>query len=679
MFLTKQDPFSKSTDMAAIIAAKDWNATAVGSIEMWSVSLRSTLGVMLNSRFPMFLFWGGELTCFYNDACHEGFGINGKHSSILGKPGAMLLSETWRIIFPIIEELIANGEASWYQDQKFPIFRNGKMEDTYWTSSYSPVNNESGKFEGVLVTMNEVTEKVEARKKMEDAEERTRLASEIAEIATWDLDLQTHTMIHSKNLAVIFGHQKTVQLTYADIMWQLHPDDLVNIVEKAFELAIHSGIYKYEARLIKHNGELGWIRSHGKIFFDAGDEPLKIVGTLIDITEEKNRREIMRKSELKFRLLADSMPQLIWTADAIGNLNYYNLSIFTYTGMNQLDLDTGGFQRLIHPNEIEQYRSQWNTAQATGANFLFEHRLLRHDGEYRWHLSQALAQKDISGSIQMWVITSTDIQQQKTFTDQLETQVNERTAELESTNINLVKMNIQLQSFVYVSSHDLQEPLRKIQTFISRLLDTEQMNFTANARDYFERINVSSKRMQSLIQDLLAYSRTDLTNQVDKGFVITNLQELAEQVTDDYSEIIMETKAIVDINNLCETKVIPFQFRQLLNNLIGNSLKYRRPHIVPHIIIKGNRIKGQTINDLGANPDLFYCHISISDNGIGFSMEYKDRIFEIFQRLHNKEQYSGTGIGLAIVKKIVENHRGMITVSGTENEGAVFNIYIPEL
>ena len=416
-----------------------------------------------------------------------------------------------------------------------------------------------------------------------------------------------------------------------------------------------------------------------KIFFDAGDEPLKIVGTLIDITEEKNRREIMRKSELKFRLLADSMPQLIWTADAIGNLNYYNLSIFTYTGMNQLDLDTGGFQRLIHPNEIEQYRSQWNTAQATGANFLFEHRLLRHDGEYRWHLSQALAQKDISGSIQMWVITSTDIQQQKTFTDQLETQVNERTAELESTNINLVKMNIQLQSFVYVSSHDLQEPLRKIQTFISRLLDTEQMNFTANARDYFERINVSSKRMQSLIQDLLAYSRTDLTNQVDKGFVITNLQELAEQVTDDYSEIIMETKAIVDINNLCETKVIPFQFRQLLNNLIGNSLKYRRPHIVPHIIIKGNRIKGQTINDLGANPDLFYCHISISDNGIGFSMEYKDRIFEIFQRLHNKEQYSGTGIGLAIVKKIVENHRGMITVSGTENEGAVFNIYIPEL
>lgn len=160
--------------------------------------------------------------------------------------------------------------------------------------------------------------------------------------------------------------------------------------------------------------------------------------------------------------------------------------------------------------------------------------MLRHDGEYRWHFSRALAQKDSVGSIQMWVVTSTDIQQQKAFTDQLENQVKERTAELESTNKNLIKMNIQLQSFVYVSSHDLQEPLRKIQTFISRLQDTEQMKFTANAKDYFDRINLASKRMQNLIQDLLAYSRIDLT---DKVFVLTDLQEIAEKVKDDSAKL----------------------------------------------------------------------------------------------------------------------------------------------
>jgi PAS domain S-box-containing protein len=135
--------------------------------------------------------------------------------------------------------------------------------------------------EGVLVTMNNVTDKVETRKKMEDAEERSRLAAEIAQIATWDLDLQAHTMIHSESLATIFGHEKSVKLSYQQLMEHLYQEDLINIVDKAFEFAMQTGIYKYEARIHKHNGDSGWIRSHGKIFFDAKNEPLKIVWTLI--------------------------------------------------------------------------------------------------------------------------------------------------------------------------------------------------------------------------------------------------------------------------------------------------------------------------------------------------------------------------------------------------------------
>ena len=258
----------------------------------------------------------------------------------------------------------------------------------------------------------------------------------------------------------------------------------------------------------------------------------------------------------------------------------------------------------------------------------------------------------------------------------MEREVNERTAELKNTNINLVKMNIELQSFVYVSSHDLQEPLRKIQTFISRLNDTEEMKFSAVAKEYFEKINAAANRMQSLILDLLAYSRTNLT---DKVFVIKNLQELAEEIKEDYRERIKETNAVVEIHNLFEAKVIPFQFRQLFNNLIGNAIKYSRPGIPPHILISGSQINGFEIKNLGARVDCTYCHISIADNGIGFDMEFKDKIFQIFQRLHSNTEYSGTGIGLAIVKKIVENHNGIITASGAENQGAIFDIYIPEL
>ncbi|UPT71860.1 MAG: PAS domain-containing protein [Flavobacterium sp. JAD_PAG50586_2] len=590
MFSIQQSTLSKRGGMGEIISTSDWSASPVGIIDIWPLGLRSTLGIMLNSKFPMFLFWGEELTCFYNDACHLSLGIDEKHSEILGKSGAGLLPEVWQTILPIIQELKVSGEPSWHEDQWFPILRKGKKENTYLTSSYTPINDELGKLEGILITMNDVTDKVESRKKLEDAEERTRLATEIAQMGTWDLDLQTHSMIHSESLAAIFGHEKNIKLSYQQIMEQFDYDDLVNIVDKAFELAMKTGIYKYEARINKPNGDIGWIRSHGKIFFDANDEPLKIVGTLIEITEEVNRREILMKNEAKFRLLADSMPQLIWTADAVGNLNYYNLSVFTYTGRTTLSMKIGDWITLVHPEEREAYESKWETAMATGENFTFEHRLLCHDGLYRWQLSHAIAQKDALENIQMWVGTSTDIQRQKTFTEELEKQVQERTVELEINNVNLVKMNIELQSFVYVSSHDLQEPLRKIQTFISRLTDTEEISLSDIAREYFLRINVAAKRMQSLIQDLLEYSRTNLT---DKVFVLKNLQELAEEVKEDYSERILETKAIITINIVCETKVIPFQFRQLLNNLIGNALKFTKAGRIPHIEINGNYIKGK--------------------------------------------------------------------------------------
>ena len=670
-----QDSLSRGGNMAVIIGDKDWSTSALGTIESWPEGLRATLGIMLNSKFPMFLFWGRELTCFYNDACHEGMGINGKHSDILGECGARVLSETWPIILPIIDELLVSGEASWHEDQWLPVFRNGIMEDTYWTSSYSPVNNESGMFEGILVALNDVTEKVVSRKKMQEAEERSRLATEIAEIATWDLDLRTHKMIHSESLASIFGHHKTAKLTNEQMMDQLHPEDLTNIVEKAFELAISTGIYKYEARIVKKDGRLGWIRSHGKIFFDTNNEPLNIIGTLIDVTEERNRSEILMESEAKFRLLADSMPQLIWTADTLGNLNYYNHSLLTYTGLTKFQSRTDDWLDLLPKDEREHYATEWSTAMASGNDFVLEHRLRRHDGQYRWHLSRAIAQIDLDGKIQMWVGTSTDIQQQKTFTEELEKQVLERTAELENSNNKLIKMNIELQSFVYVSSHDLQEPLRKIQTFISRL-NSEETKLPSNVRTYFDRIGVAAKRMRALIQDLLDYSKTNLGDNV---FVLTDLQLLAEQVREDFNETVTETHAVVEIHGLCEIKVIAFQFRQLLNNLLGNALKFTRPGITPHITISGNYVKGLDIDDLAATPTLNYCHISIADNGIGIPTQYRDKIFEVFQRLHSRDDYPGTGIGLAIVKKIVENHKGIIVGSATANGGATFDIYIPEI
>jgi len=183
-----------------------------------------------------------------------------------------------------------------------------------------------------------------------------------------------------------------------------------------------------------------------------------------------------------------------------------------------------------------------------------------------------------------------------------------------------------------------------------------------------------SYRMQTLIEDLLAYTRTGTTERIFKR---TDLGELAKEVVEEFGEALTENKGRVEIGEMCTVNVIPFQIRQLLQNLISNSFKFAKEDIPPHITIRSIIVEGSTVTDTQLTAQRKYCLLSVSDNGIGFEPQYKDRIFEVFQRLHGKDQYKGTGIGLAIVKKIVDNHNGVVTATGALGEGAFFQVYLP--
>ena len=261
-------------------------------------------------------------------------------------------------------------------------------------------------------------------------------------------------------------------------------------------------------------------------------------------------------------------------------------------------------------------------------------------------------------------------EKQKTFTDLLEKEVQIRTKQLEENYNSLEKLNKELESFAYISSHDLQEPLRKIQTFVSIISAKELDNLSEKGKEYFQRIQNSAERMQNLINDLLAYSHTSIDN---RKFEISDLRMVVDQVTDDLKEEIAAKNAKIEIIETCEANFIPFQFRQLLYNILSNALKFSRTDIKPVISIKCSIINKPT----GFGTKEKHCHIQISDNGIGFEQQYGEKIFELFRSLHPKEEYNGTGIGLAIVKKIVENHKGTITASGKLQEGATFDIYLP--
>lgn len=271
--------------------------------------------------------------------------------------------------------------------------------------------------------------------------------------------------------------------------------------------------------------------------------------------------------------------------------------------------------------------------------------------------------------------------ERKTEKLKLEKAVNERTQELkeanaslEAINTDLLNVNKELEAFAYVSSHDLQEPLRKLQMFAGIILENEQSNLSEKGKNYFGLMQQSASRMQRLIQDLLAFSRVRVA---ERQFVTTELGQMIEEVKADFKEANSQQKAIIKVNNACEVYVVPFQFRQLLHNLISNALKFAAPERDPCITIDCHTALSEALDVEGLAPLTSYCHISISDNGIGFEQHFSHKIFEVFQKLHGREEYAGTGIGLAIVKKIIDNHHGLIKASSELNKGTTFNIYIP--
>ncbi len=246
--------------------------------------------------------------------------------------------------------------------------------------------------------------------------------------------------------------------------------------------------------------------------------------------------------------------------------------------------------------------------------------------------------------------------------------------EKEKRAAELVIANKELLAFTYISSHDLQEPLRKIQTFVTIILQDENINLSESNKYNFKRMQLAAGRMQQLIDDLLAFSRISTA---ERKFEKTELKLIMDEVRAELKDVIQEKKATIEADELGHAYIVPFQFRQLMYNLISNALKFSNPEVPSRILIKSEIQLGSKFNNKKLSAKKQYCHISVQDNGIGFESRFSERIFEVFQKLHGKELYVGTGIGLAIVKKIVENHNGFITATSELNKGATFDIYIP--
>ncbi len=353
-----------------------------------------------------------------------------------------------------------------------------------------------------------------------------------------------------------------------------------------------------------------------------------------------------------------------WYWDLELNLLVYSDNLYRLLGCEPQSFKPSikKFLEFVHPSDIHLIiqgdEEVVNDNKPPTAIF----RVIRKDGELRYFKSIGKVLIDKNGKKTLIGINS-DVTEQYLSNVSLE----ERNQELERTNKELA-------SFNHVASHDLQEPLRKIQTFISRIAEKEVLNMSETGKDYFSRIHTAVDRMRILINDLLLFSST---NKIEKIFEPTDFNVLLENVQQELAQAIEDKNAVIEAGNLPTLNVIPFQIQQLFTNLIGNSLKYSKPNVVPVVKIRSELIIAKDYPILKMDTTKKYYKISFTDNGLGFEQEYAENIFILFRRLHHVKEYPGTGIGLSICKKIVENHAGFIEAEGNLGIGSTFTVFFP--
>ena len=526
--------------------------------------------------------------------------------------------------------------------------------------------DENGKPLFLRGTSQDITELKETERKLFEANEVLRHAEEIAHLGSWQLNLKTEKLTYSDNMFRLFGYYPNAFVpTYEKFLELVHPDDR-ELVKKTRERSEtdqeFSGI---QFRGICKDGSIRHFRGSNKITLNDKNETV-VFGTTRDVTDELSvLRQLEERTALSEMLFENSV-DMIAAFDQNLNIIAWNKQCELRYGLKK--------EEVIGKNVIEVFdisnNSKLKELQRAAA------------GEYVNSKDQEstvipgnfdiynIPLKNPNGDIFGVLTVAHDVSEIRNANEQL-TALNRS---LLQKNRELEISNNELASFSYIASHDLQEPLRKIQTFSKRIVDKEAEVLSPQGKDYLKRMENASQRMQNLIDDLLTFSRTST---MPKEFLKVDLNFLLEDVKKEMKDVLEEKQAVITAAPLPVTSVIAFQFRQLLVNMISNSLKYAKSDIPPRIQIDCEIVEGHTQEYAELSDAANYYKLVVKDNGIGFEQQYSERIFELFQRLHGKYEYPGTGLGLAICRRIVHNHKGIIKAKGEPGVGAEFLVYLP--
>lgn len=508
----------------------------------------------------------------------------------------------------------------------------------------------------ITLTCKDITNEETALQQLSSNQELLKHAESIAGLGSWEWDIPTDKITWSDELYRLLGLNPGEHIPSKELGFSfLHPDD-VSIAEETLLNCFKSGApFNQEIRLKHTDGALKYVYCQGIVVRNKMGRNEKVIGTFHDITDKKLLEESIHKQEQRFQSLIESSADMIIQVNEKREIIYASPSIHTIMQYSPDEICGLRIAAMACPEDLPGMLKEFEKIlQQPGVPHVLQYRVVKKDGTFLWVEGTVTNLLHIAG-VNSVVINQRDISQRKEA-ERLLNQLNET---LELRAVELSSSNIELERFAYVASHDLQEPLRMVTSFLQLLSSKYKEQLDERAQQYIHYAVDGAARMKQLINDLLDYSRAGSKRGM---FTTLNMNEIMMEVSHIFKDQLEATGGTVIADNLFDIVAERTQMIQLFQNLVGNAIKYRSS--APLVI----RIDG-TENDSE-------WIISIKDNGLGVPEKFSEEIFNIFQRLHSKNEYEGTGIGLAICKKIVETHGGKIWVTPAEEQGSIFSFSI---
>ncbi len=640
-------------EMGALMRAHDWQRTSLGLPETWPQPLRTALRLLLNSGHAMYIWWGPDLCCFYNDGYRQSIGTD-RHPGSLGRPGREVWSEIWPIIGPQIDQVMSGRGATWNANHLVPITRHGHVEEVYWTYSYNPIDDETARsgVGGVLVICTETTEQVLAERAMRAAEARWRELFDQAPGFMCVLSGPQHRFEYfNRRYGEIVGR--------SDILGKSVLEAFPDVAEQGF-IELLDGVFRSGVPYIAtaaplqlpgadHPASLQ-LRYLDFVYQPIRDANGRVTGVFVegaDVTDRVLTTQALAESESRFRALADNIAPLCWMADETGAIFWYNRRWYEYTGVAPGAADGWDWASVHDPKVLPEVLERWHASIATGTQFDMVFPLKGASGSFRPFLTRAFALRDTSGRIIRWFGTNTDISQQL------------------SAEAALREADRRKDEFLATLAHELRNPLAPVRHAAKVLrapgADTRTRELATTI------IERQIQTMAGLLEDLLDVSkitRGQITlhrQRTSVGSILETSLEVARPLLDARSHQLTVSLPPEPI----EVDVDPLRLSQVFSNLLTNAAKYTAP---------GGQIEVRARAQDGG------VYIAVRDSGVGLERDSIGRIFEIFSQVKSTldRAQGGLGIGLALVKGLVELHGGWVrATSAGLGQGSEFGVWLP--